>query len=174
VTGQWGKAGQRRQPKEITKRRQIILAERRRRKTLADQQDHEAYQRWRAGLVCPARITAALNLAGLYGPDVDRQCLAEEPEVDQWEAGERYPTWEQLRALADLTGKPPRWFTSSHQPPIPIWETSLWFHMSRAQQRAADREPAPVMRYPRAVLDARPPAPVDMPEHGPAVDGDQR
>lgn len=52
----------------------------------------------------PARITMALDAQGLYGPDVDRACLAAEPDVDRWEAGESAPSWEQLIALADLTG----------------------------------------------------------------------
>jgi hypothetical protein len=67
---------------------------------------------YRAGGVVayPDRITLALDLCGLYGPDVDRACLAEEPAVDEWEAGTAAPTWEQLTALATLTGFRPRLF----------------------------------------------------------------
>lgn len=65
---------------------------------------------WRSGALIPQRITFALNLCGLYGPEVDRLCEAAEPEVDEWEAGTRYPRLVQLRALADLTGMHPLWF----------------------------------------------------------------
>jgi hypothetical protein len=105
----------------------------------------------------------ALDLRSLHGPEVDTACKAVEPEVDQWEAGERYPTWEQLRALADLTGFTPRWFTLTDDP-LPAWRTSLWFHMSDADREIAKRDWNPVTRYPRAVLDARPDSPAEMPE----------
>lgn len=70
----------------------------------------EAY---RAGTVLaqPDRITCALDIRGLEGPDVDRRCLAAEPDVDEWEAGRAAPTWEQLLALAELTDFPVRFFT---------------------------------------------------------------
>jgi hypothetical protein len=58
----------------------------------------------------PARITLALDSRALDGPEVDRACLAEEPSVDQWEAGEAAPSWEQLLALGDLTGYPVEFF----------------------------------------------------------------
>lgn len=58
----------------------------------------------------PGRITAALNLAGLDGPEVDRACGVEEPAVDMWEAGTLVPTREQVEALATLTGFPPAFF----------------------------------------------------------------
>lgn len=57
-----------------------------------------------------ARITAALDLRGLYGPEVDRACGVEEPTVDQWEAGELVPTPEQVDALARLTDFPVAYF----------------------------------------------------------------
>jgi len=68
---------------------------------------------YRAGRVVayPGRITTALNINGLEGPSVDRACLAEEPAVDQWEAGEAAPSWEQLVALSELTGCVPAFFT---------------------------------------------------------------
>lgn len=65
---------------------------------------------WRAGALVPHRITFALNLCGLQGPEVDRLCEAAEPEVDEWEAGTRYPRLVQVRALADLTDMHPLWF----------------------------------------------------------------
>lgn len=60
------------------------------------------YQLWQAGALVPHTITQLLNANGLYGPEVDVACLAEEPAVDEWEAGTRYPTWEQVLALAEL------------------------------------------------------------------------
>lgn len=58
----------------------------------------------------PDRITAALDIRGLYGPEVDLACGVEEPAVDLWEAGELVPTAEQVEALARLTGFPVRFF----------------------------------------------------------------
>lgn len=52
----------------------------------------------------PERITTALDIAGLYGPEVDEQLGGVEPMVDEWEEGKRIPTREQMEALADLTG----------------------------------------------------------------------
>jgi hypothetical protein len=43
-------------------------------------------------------------MARLEGPEVDIACGAKEPDVDRWEEGELYPTWEQLVLLAELTG----------------------------------------------------------------------
>jgi transcriptional regulator with XRE-family HTH domain len=73
--------------------------------------EQAAHQAWEAGRVCPHRITIALDIRRLYGPEVDRACGAEEPAVDEWETGVRYPTWEQLCALAELTDFDVRFFT---------------------------------------------------------------
>lgn len=156
----WAKAGQRRNPAE----RAAAAARAGRERSARRAADEAAYRRWRAGLVCPDRITAALDMRGLHGPEVDAACLAAEPEVDQWEAGERYPQWRQLVALARLTGFAPGWFTDNTQPRIPLWQTSMWFRMTAAERRAYEKAwTPPVMRYPRAVLDARPPTPETMP-----------
>ncbi len=82
--------------------------------------EHEAnaYAEWQAGKVRPWRITTALNLRGLYGPEVDVACLAVEPEVDWWEEAILYPTWDQLLALAGLTDMLPGWFTRAGDPPV--------------------------------------------------------
>ncbi|MEU6713025.1 hypothetical protein ABZ897_16205 [Nonomuraea sp. NPDC046802] len=58
----------------------------------------------------PKRITQALDLHELYGPDVDRELGGEEPMVDEWEEGKRVPTLEQIKLLAKLTGYPVRFF----------------------------------------------------------------
>lgn len=62
----------------------------------------------------PERITMALNLRDLYGPEVDEALGGQEPMVDEWESGERVPTKDQIQALAMLTGFPVTFF---YQPP---------------------------------------------------------
>lgn len=162
----WGRAGERLHPdgSHDDRRFREVRAERGRARLARLADDREAYRRWRAGLVCPHRITMALDMHDLHGPDVDIACKAAEPEVDQWEAGERYPSWAQLVALAELTGMTARWFTVNDFETIPIWRTSLWFHMSAAERKAHEKAPPPIMRYPRAVLDERPPSPPELPE----------
>jgi hypothetical protein len=73
--------------------------------------EQKAYRAWASGKVVPDRITTALDGHGLYGPEVDEACGVEEPAVDEWEAGTRYPTWEQLHALAKLVDLPVHVFT---------------------------------------------------------------
>lgn len=65
----------------------------------------------------PERITMALDRRGLDGPEVDIALGGAEPMVDEWEAGTRVPTAEQVAALADLTGMLPGFFYQ----PIPDW-----------------------------------------------------
>ncbi len=74
----------------------------------------DPFDAWREGLVSPRAITAALDMRALYGPEVDEACGVQEPAVDQWEAGQLYPSWEQLEALSRLTGLPVRFFTRAH------------------------------------------------------------
>ncbi len=62
------------------------------------------------------RITMALDLRELYGPEVDQALGGEEPMVDEWESGERVPDLTQVQALAELTGFPVKFF---YQPPPP-------------------------------------------------------
>jgi hypothetical protein len=66
----------------------------------------------------PERITAALDMAGLYGPEVDEALGGQEPMVDEWESGERIPTSEQIHALARLTGFPVKFFYRPAPPPM--------------------------------------------------------
>ena len=73
-----------------------------------DEAERAARDAWERGQVVPHRITIALG--DLEGPGVDEACGAREPAVDEWEAGTRYPSWEQLLALADLTGFDVRFF----------------------------------------------------------------
>lgn len=80
------------------------------------QHTEEALARWSTGRAIPWRITSALDMRSLYGPEVDEACGVEEPTVDRWEAGEVYPTWEQLNSLARLTGFPVQYFTRPGAP----------------------------------------------------------
>ncbi|AIG81353.1 Hypothetical protein AJAP_42935 (plasmid) [Amycolatopsis japonica] len=92
--------------------------------------DQRAYQAWAAGDVVPHRITQALDLRGLDGPGVDEACGVTEPQVDMWEAGELYPTWESLVLLAELTRFPPEFFTLAFdRPPLRAADTSLVHHI---------------------------------------------
>lgn len=91
--------------------------------------EQAAYRAWAAGKVIPYRITTALDAEALYGPEVDAACGVEEPAVDQWEAGELYPTWEQLCALAELTHTRPWLFTPATGPAAEEPWTTLQFHI---------------------------------------------
>lgn len=108
---------------------------------LSERDTEKAYEAWRRGQVVPHRITTALDLRGLYGPEVDRACGVQEPAVDEWEAGVRYPSWEQLLALAELTDFPVKFFTNMlPAAPIRVSDTTLIFHMGK-RDRLEDREP---------------------------------
>jgi hypothetical protein len=83
------------------------------------------------GTPVPARITTALDVRGLYGPEVDRACGVQEPAVDLWEAGELVPTAEQVKALAALTGYPVEFFYL----PVAPEELGITFVCSRSGPR---------------------------------------
>jgi hypothetical protein len=70
----------------------------------------------------PERITIALDMRELYGPEVDRALGGEEPMVDEWESGERVPTLKQIQALAELTGFGVKYFYLPAPAPLgPMW-----------------------------------------------------
>lgn len=64
--------------------------------------DPRGYAAWREGRLVPARITQLLDMAGLEGPEVDVACGVVEPRVDEWEAGQVYPSWPEAVLLARL------------------------------------------------------------------------
>jgi DNA-binding transcriptional regulator YiaG len=66
----------------------------------------------------PERITIALDLRELHGPEVDEALGGEEPMVDEWESGARVPSFEQVQALAKLTDFPVRFFYLPPPPPL--------------------------------------------------------
>lgn len=143
----WGKAGQRLGTNEAGRRRTAILADKHRAAASHERDLAQARSNWASGLVVPWRITAALNLKGLYGPEVDVACGAQVPDVDRWETGELYPTWEQLLLLAELTGCTARFFTMHEAKPLAADATSLRFHVLPKDLPQDE----PVVRFPEHV-----------------------
>lgn len=105
---------------------------------------------WEQGYVQPFVITMALDAHKLYGPEVDEACGTFEPAIDMWEAGQLYPTWDELNALADLTGNTVRFFVAQHEL-VPFGSTSLRFHLRKGEEMP----PEPVACFtPAAILAA--------------------
>lgn len=82
----------------------------------AERRDPAAY--YAGQTPTPERITMALDLHEMYGPEVDRALGGEEPMVDEWESGERVPEFTQVQALAKLTGYPVKFFYLEPPPPL--------------------------------------------------------
>ena len=100
-----------------------------------------AYEQWITGVLAPYRITRALDAAEFYGSGVDSACGAQEPAVEGWEAGTRYPLFEQLLALATLTHQSPDSFVAREgDEDFDIRDTTMWCHISKAE-RARWRPP---------------------------------
>lgn len=107
----------------------VDLAPHRARSYAAAIQNQAARADWAAGLIAPYLITTALDMCALHGPEVDEACGVQEPTVDLWESGLVYPTWEQLCALAELTGFAPAFFSRRGRDPKAVpRETSTRFH----------------------------------------------
>lgn len=106
---------------DLTPRRALSFA--------AAAQNQAARADWEAGLIAPYLITTALDMCALHGPEVDEACGVAEPTVDHWESGLVYPTWEQLCALATLTGFAPAFFSRRGRNlfAVPV-KTSILFH----------------------------------------------
>lgn len=108
---------------------------------------------WAAGKLVPARITLALDLRGLYGPEVDTACGAREPDVDRWEEGVLYPTWEQLLKLAELTDFPVLFFfCPAVAPPPRVW---LCNRARRKHGCQLIEPPRPVVAFTEDAIRAR-------------------
>jgi DNA-binding transcriptional regulator YiaG len=65
----------------------------------------------------PSRITCALDRIAVDGPEVDEALGVKEPTVDEWEAGTRKPTADDLLRLVTLTHLPLSWFINPE--PVP-------------------------------------------------------
>jgi DNA-binding transcriptional regulator YiaG len=83
---------------------------------VAERSDPRAY--YAGKTPTPQRITAALDMRQLYGPEVDQALGGEEPMVDEWESGERIPSFEQVQRLALLTDFPVKFFYLPALPPL--------------------------------------------------------
>lgn len=102
----------------------------------------------RGGRPYPERITAALDVRELYGPEVDRACGAEEPAVDRWETGEEVPTLKQLELLAALTSFPLGFFFA---PPVEGLAVG-WLCGADGCERIDERPDAQVLQLHRDTL----------------------
>lgn len=149
----WGRAGERLPAATEEGRRQQARDRQQQhngnyRRVLGEQ---EAKRRYEAGLVVPHYITMALDVNGLYGPEVDEACGAAEPDVDRWESGDLYPSWEQLCLLAKLTGYPVAFFTREPNPELVdgLWTTAR-FHV-KAKDLASE---PPVWKFTAAAREA--------------------
>lgn len=58
----------------------------------------------------PSRITVALDMAGLFGPEADATLGVAEPTIDLWETGAMVPTEAQLADIAARAGITVEWF----------------------------------------------------------------
>lgn len=92
-----------------------------------------AFALWKAERLVPARITMALDFPAtspepFHGDWVDEVLGVPLGHVDEWELGVRYPTWEQLAALRELTGKRWLWWFDRVLDPR---DTTLVFHRKR-------------------------------------------
>lgn len=111
--------------------------------------DAAAYRMWRAGMLRPYKFTIGMDARGLEGPEVDIACGAAEPDVDLWEAGKLYPTWEQVKLTAALLGVTPR-FLCEEDVPIPMMATSMRFHVPEHERQ----EPELVRVFDHAAVKA--------------------
>lgn len=111
------------------------------------ERDRAAHQAWERGQVVPHRITIALG--DLEGPGVDKACGAKEPDVDLWETGEKYPTWEQLLALAELTGFDVRFFLMPEGGELHALGPGVMFVCDRSRRNwnPVVEIPAPVLAF---------------------------
>ena len=107
-------------------------------------------QAWKDGRLRPFVISQALDMCGLYGPQVDEACGTVEPAVDMWEAGQLYPTWDELKALAELTLYPLAFFTTAAHEAITVEDTTRRFTL----QPGEELPPRPVLCFEPAAIEA--------------------
>lgn len=111
------------------------------------ERERAARNAWERGQVVPYRITIALG--DLEGPGVDEACGTHEPAVDEWEAGTRYPTWEQLLLLADLTGFDVQFFLMPEDGNIHALGPGVMFVCERSRRKwnPVVEIPAPIVEF---------------------------
>lgn len=126
----WGKGGQRLDEAERDRRHRARVAARNKAQAAHEREQARAELLYRGGHLAPWRITMALDAKGLDGPEVDIACGTAEPDVDLWEAGVLYPTWEQVLKLATLCGVTPRFLMDDARDGTKLrWgQTTLRFH----------------------------------------------
>lgn len=151
-TWRWGRAGVRLSDTDRAHRRRVRARRQAEDHRRAERDRQDSYERWELGLVVPWRITVALDAGTHVGPEVDLACGVVEPTVDEWETGRRYPTFEQLTKLSDLTGYPLDWFVSDAAP-LDIRDTTLWGHMT---ERDRQRWKPPVLEFEDAAVSVCP------------------
>jgi hypothetical protein len=146
----WGKAGVRLTADEIKAAERVRRVEANKERLAEERALEKARADWAAGHVVPWLITISLDAKHLYGPEVDEQCGVPEPGVDMWEAGTLYPSFEQLCALAKLTGKTPGYFMARPGVVgIKPSDTTLRFHYDCGDEKE------PVMAFkPEAIAAA--------------------
>lgn len=96
-------------------------------------------------IAVPWRITLALDVRALYGPEVDEACGVAEPAVDRWESGDERPTSRsavvqpKLRVLAPKPGAPfsperlPSTAAQLHRLAV-LTEMPVWFFVEPAPE----------------------------------------
>lgn len=104
------------------------------------------------GLPRPHRISRALDMAGLFGPDADAQLGVAEPALDLWESGALVPTEEQLAGLAHRAGVAVEWFYSDE----PLPEQHLGWACFRTRKAAGGDRCQPLTWPERLPLDPEP------------------
>lgn len=82
-----------------------------------------------AGRVVPARITIALDLRELHGPEIDEHVGTyhgnPDGDIDRWEQALAVPSREQVELLAKLTDFPLAWFYEPIKPG-PFTDGPIW------------------------------------------------
>lgn len=150
----WGKAGERLDPVERQKRHRQLAVERNRTEVRQKRDAEEGLRLWQAGKLIPWRITFALDSIEADGPEVDIACGAREPDVDHWELGIKYPTWDQTEALSRYTGFTVPWFCIDERPPS-VHDTTLRWHLPKAHVQELERaEKERVYRFLPAAIAA--------------------
>lgn len=127
-----------------------------------------------AGKVVPARISIAMDIAGLDGHGVDLRCGTyhgnPDGDIDRWEQALKTPSPEQVRLMAEVTGFPIAWFYRPARPGPTPGDGPVWicWRDKRGCERSAPNviDVRGVLLYggqPRPPVDTCPPPLPGMP-----------